>query len=283
MSAPSLPSAASGPVIAVIGATSAIAPACLQALDSPELTFLLCARSPEALQQLTMRLREQEGIKARLVCQVFDVLRDDPQELLRPYSDSLTGVLCLVGVYDLTDSLYAGAEAQDRNFKEASAYEQQVLRSNFTALTPLLQYAVHLLLSRTQTSDSCSGRHSRQALPPFVAVTGSVAGERGRASNFAYGAAKAGLSAYLEGLRQYVYAQNPRLRIIELRPGLIKSRMLQGRDLPQRLIAGPECVGEALLRALQGHKDVVYCPRWWYIIMTAVKLIPRSLYKKLRL
>lgn len=59
--------------------------------------------------------------------------------------------------------------------------------------------------------------------------------------------------------------------------------MLQGRDLPQRLIAGPECVGEALLRALQGHKDVVYCPRWWYIIMTAVKLIPRSLYKKLRL
>lgn len=53
--------------------------------------------------------------------------------------------------------------------------------------------------------------------------------------------------------------------------------------MPQRLIAGPECVGEALLRALQGHKDVVYCPRWWYIIMTAVKLIPRSLYKKLRL
>lgn len=113
-----------------------------------------------------------------------------------------------------------------------------------------------------------------------IAVIGSVAGDRGRASVAIYGAAKAGLDAYLAALRHRLAGRGP--RIITIKPGYVDSPMTAHlRRNP--LFAPPSRVAPPILRALDGGNGVAYVPWFWRWIMLAVRLLPTPILHRLRI
>jgi short-subunit dehydrogenase len=114
---------------------------------------------------------------------------------------------------------------------------------------------------------------------PFVSVITSVAGDRGRASNYPYGASKAGLSAYLEGLRQRLRGSG--VLIQDVKPGPIRTRMTAGMRGPA--MASPETAARDIVRAIDRGRDVVYTPGYWRIIMAVIRAIPAPVFKRMKL
>ena len=108
----------------------------------------------------------------------------------------------------------------------------------------------------------------------------SVAGERGRASNYVYGSSKAGFTAFLSGLRARL--QRRGVRVITVKPGFVATRMTAGIKLPEMLTAQPEEVAASLDRAMRRQRDVIYVRRIWVIIMALIRAMPESLAKRLR-
>lgn len=108
----------------------------------------------------------------------------------------------------------------------------------------------------------------------------SVAGDRGRAANYWYGAAKAGFTALLSGLRQK-YSRS-HVAVLTVKPGFVATRMTDGMDLPPALTATPQEVAEGVHKAWRRRRDVVYVPAKWRLIMTVITLLPEILFKKTR-
>ncbi|MEM9099322.1 MAG: SDR family NAD(P)-dependent oxidoreductase, partial [Pseudomonadota bacterium] len=108
---------------------------------------------------------------------------------------------------------------------------------------------------------------------------GSVAGDRGRAKNYVYGAAKAGFAAWISGLRQK-YA-NSELHVMTVKPGFVRTQMTAGMDLPGPVTVDPEAVAEDILRGLDKKHEVVYTSVWRWI-MTIICAIPEPIFKKLK-
>ena len=114
----------------------------------------------------------------------------------------------------------------------------------------------------------------------FIAALSSVAGDRGRQSNYLYGAAKGGLSTYLQGLRNRLHHSG--VRVVTIKPGFVDTAMTYGRP-GLFLVASPERVARAVYRALRGGQDVVYVPWFWRPVMFAMRGVPERLFKRLRL
>lgn len=114
-----------------------------------------------------------------------------------------------------------------------------------------------------------------------IAGISSVAGERGRKSNFLYGSAKAGLSAYLDGLRNYGYHHG--FHVCTVKPGFIQTAMTAGMDLPKPLTASPEQVAKATISGLRKKKGRVYVLPIWQWIMCLIRNIPDSMFRKKQL
>ncbi|KIC41610.1 short-chain dehydrogenase [Ruegeria sp. ANG-R] len=109
----------------------------------------------------------------------------------------------------------------------------------------------------------------------------SVAGLRGRATNYVYGSAKAGFTAFLSGLRNRMASRN--VHVLTVLPGFVATRMTEGMDLPARLTAAPEEVAQAIARGLNKGRNVIYVRSIWRLIMTIIVLIPETIFKKLRI
>ncbi|SDF18799.1 SDR family oxidoreductase [Limimaricola pyoseonensis] len=109
----------------------------------------------------------------------------------------------------------------------------------------------------------------------------SVAGDRGRASNYVYGSAKAGFTAFLSGLRNRL--SDSGLRVVTVKPGFVATRMTEGMDLPARLTAAPAEVAEAVVRAVRGGPEVVYVRPIWGLVMRAIRGLPEPMFKRTRL
>lgn len=113
-----------------------------------------------------------------------------------------------------------------------------------------------------------------------IAVIGSVAGDRGRLSNYVYGAAKGGLDRFLQGLRNRLYRSG--VAVVTLKPGFVDTPMTAG------LAQGPLFVsarraGRAVHGAIERRRDVAYVPWFWRPIMLVIRAIPERLFKRLRL
>ena len=112
-------------------------------------------------------------------------------------------------------------------------------------------------------------------------VLSSVAGERGRQSNFIYGSAKAGLTAYLSGLRNYMFER--KVHVLTIKPGFMDTKMTEGLPLNPKLTATPKQAAEAIYKAYKSGKNVAYILPIWRIIMLIIKNIPEFIFKKLKL
>lgn len=148
---------------------------------------------------------------------------------------------------------------------------RKIIDVNFTACVSFLEQVADYF---EQTKD----RRSKK-MRPFIAVISSVAGDRGRQSNYIYGASKAALSAYLQGLRNRLHRS--RVTVLTVKPGFVDTKMTFAMNL--KAAAHPETVGKAVVRAARRKKDVVYLPWFWRYIMLIIRMIPEKVFKRLRM
>lgn len=114
-----------------------------------------------------------------------------------------------------------------------------------------------------------------------IGVISSVAGDRGRMSNFVYGSAKGGLSVFCEGLRNHLYHQGVSLTLIK--PGMVATPMTQSLNIQSPLLAKPEVVGQEIAKGMSRHRKVIYTPFYWRTVMFIIRHIPSFLFDRLKL
>lgn len=174
----------------------------------------------------------------------------------------LDGLPVLPDAVLLAVGLLGDQALAERSFDHATL----VMRSNFEGPCLLLG----LIASRFEERGSGT----------IIGIS-SVAGDRGRASNYVYGAAKAGLTAFLSGLRNRLAVKG--VHVLTVKPGFVRTRMTAGMTLPAALTAAPQELAVAIYSAVEKRRNVIYVRPAWRLIMTIIKSIPEGLFKKLRL
>ena len=109
----------------------------------------------------------------------------------------------------------------------------------------------------------------------------SVAGERGRASNYIYGSSKAGFTAFLSGLRNRLKGKG--VHVITIIPGFMRTKMTVGLHLPYFLTASPETTAKHIIEAIDKKRNVIYSLGVWKLIMFLIRLIPENIFKRLKI
>lgn len=109
----------------------------------------------------------------------------------------------------------------------------------------------------------------------------SVAGDRGRQSNFIYGSAKAGFTAYLSGLRNYLFHRG--VHVMTVNPGFMQTKMTEGLPLNPKLTATPSQAANCIYKAYKKEKNSIYVLPIWRIIMLIVRNIPEFIFKKMKM
>lgn len=244
----------------VIGATSAIARACCRAwlAEATEpVDFFLVGRSGERLDQTAADLR---GRGARQV----GVYMVDIAEV-SAHADLMRQAQGTLGYIDV--ALIAHGTLPDQAACERDAGTAlQEFALNATATLGLLTRLANALEAQGQGT---------------IAVITSVAGDRGRAKNYLYGSAKAAVSTFCEGLRVRMFKSA--VHVIDIRPGCVDTPMTEGLNLPGTLVSAPDRVAARIVRGIRRRRDVLYVPAYWALILGIIRMIPRSLFKRVRL
>jgi len=155
--------------------------------------------------------------------------------------------------------------------------EQSVAQTKFDAAKRTIDVNVAAVMSVCERFAA----HFAPARRGFIAGISSVAGDRGRQSNYIYGATKAAMSAYLQGLRNRL--QPERVHVVTIKPGFVDTKGTWGLPLPAALVATPERAARDIYRAIAAKKDVVYVPWFWRYIMLLVCAIPEWQFKKMKM
>lgn len=240
--------------VLIIGAVSEIGQATARAFAARGHRILLAARRIERLSDIASDLRLRHG--AVVTLHEFDALDFVSHAQFIDALPILPDVaICVVGILDdqaacNTDPLRAAA----------------VLRANFEGPALIL--------------NALANRFERRGHGCLIGVS-SVAGQRGRASNYVYGSAKAGFTAFLSGLRNRLSRCS--VRVVTVLPGFVDTRMTVGMSLPTRLTAQPDEVGVAIFAAYRSNCNVIYVRPIWRWIMTLICMIPETIFKRLNL
>ena len=115
----------------------------------------------------------------------------------------------------------------------------------------------------------------------FIIGISSVAGDRGRGSNYIYGSSKSAFTAYLSGLRNRLYKSG--VFVITVKPGFIKTKMTKNLNLPKILTISPDEVSNAIIKSIKKKKNLIYTKSFWKWIMLIIKSIPESNFKRMGL
>jgi hypothetical protein len=243
--------------ILVLGATSAIAIAYCRRLARGDTSFVLVGRRSERLETIAADLEARGARKAAaLVSDLSDMASCESR--FAEFCDTLgmpDQVLLAYGI------LGEQAAAED----DADATRRS-LDVNFTSAALWLQMAAKLL---------------PRDKPRWIIVISSVAGDRGRRSNYVYGAAKAGLSTFAEGLAHRLHGTG--LHVLTVKPGFVDTPMTSHVDRGGPLWARPEQVAKGIEQAVRKNRSVAYTPRFWWPIMTIIRLLPRSIFFRTKL
>lgn len=240
--------------VLILGARSEIGLAAARRFAKAGHAIQLAARAPESLEAQRADIALRADVPVTL--HAFDVLDTGSFERFVADLPELPAVaVCVIGTM---------ADQADNETDLASATRD--LRSNFEG--PALILGV------------LANRFADRGHGTLVGVS-SVAGDRGRATNYVYGAAKAGFTAFLSGLRNRLAGKD--VHVVTVKPGFVNTAMTAGLDLPARLTAEPEEVGEAIFAAVRAKRNVIYVRPIWRVVMTVIRMIPEPIFKKLRL
>jgi short-subunit dehydrogenase len=243
--------------ILIIGATSAIATACARRWAPTGARFFLTARNAERLQQVAADLGARGA--TRTACGQLDI--DD--------LDAHAALLQRVGdeLGDIDIVLIAPGTLPDQQACEQDpAVAVREFNTNAVSLIALLTP----LANRMEAQER-----------GVIAVISSVAGDRGRPSNYLYGSAKAALSAFCEGLRARLAKSG--VHLLTIKPGFVATPMTAGLPLSGPLVATTDKVASDIVRAIEKRKDVLYTPWFWAGIMLIIRSIPQRVFKRLSL
>lgn len=242
--------------IVIFGATSAIAMATAKIWASRHAEIMLIARSLDKLQVVKQDLITR-GAKSVEIEQADLSDISVHQELLNKIKNKFTDFDCVLIAY----GTLGNQEECQMSFKQT----QDELNTNFLSVVSLL----------TPLANDFAKKGSGT-----ICVITSVAGDRGRQSNYVYGTAKGALSLFLQGLRNRLSKSN--VAVIDIKPGFTDTPMTA--DMKKNfLFASPEKVGAGIVKAIDNKKDVVYLPWFWCFIMLIIKSIPEKIFKKLNL
>ena len=240
----------------VLGGRSEIAQALARRLAAEGWGLVLAARRAEELQPLASDLELTLNCEATLL--EFDALQFTQLPGLAARVQEAAGEFELV----LLVFGYMGDQEQVRRDPGEMV---RTLETNFTAAALTLGHLANYLEARQNGG--------------IIAVT-SVAGDRGRQSNYVYGAAKGGLGLFLQGLRNRLHPAG--VHVLTAKPGFVDTAMTENLD-GLFLVASPDRVAGDILRAWRKRRDVVYTPWFWRWIMLAVRMLPERIFKKLSL
>jgi decaprenylphospho-beta-D-erythro-pentofuranosid-2-ulose 2-reductase len=242
--------------VLIVGATSAIAGGASRAFAAAGARLFLAARDPAKLEAVAADLRVRGAPQVETA--VLDVLDTDRHAAVLELAADRLGGLDVV--------LIAHGTLPDQHRCQASVAE------TLRALEVNCMSTVALLTVVANTFE----RQRRGC----IAVITSVAGDRGRQSNYVYGAAKGALHLFLQGLRNRLHAAG--VAVVEIKPGFVATPMTAHLKR-NALFADPEAVGRAVQRAIVLRRDIVYVPWFWRPVMLAIRLVPERIFKRLRL
>ena len=243
--------------VLILGAGSGIGRAIAHRWAQASGAVLLAGRDSADSEKSAADLRLRYSSRAQAIR--FDALDFDSHrqffaKCAACFEDGLDGVFLCYG--DLTPQ-----ETAARDFGSA----RRMIDTNFTSAVSLLNLAADYFEARK------SG---------FICALSSVAGDRGRQSNYLYGSTKAALTAYLQGLRQRLFKSG--VAVTTVKPGFVDTAMTWG--LPGMfLVASPDHVADDVLRAVRKGKGEIYTPWFWRFIMRIIKSIPDRIFRKLKL
>ncbi|MGC9292457.1 MAG: SDR family oxidoreductase [Acidobacteriaceae bacterium] len=242
--------------VLVLGATSAIAQAWMRLLAPHGTRFFLVARNADRLQAVADDLRTRGASAVHTETMDLDQTEAHPI-LLEAAAQALDHIDCVL----IAHGILGDQSQAEQDFSHAA----MVLHTNFFSVVSLVTW----LANYFQTQ----GRGT-------LAVISSVAGDRGRKSNYIYGSSKAGLNAFLDGVRNRVDRHG--VQVLTIRPGFVATPMTA--HLPQGpLFAPPERVARDILRAIQKRRDILYTPWFWRWVLCLVRAIPEWKFKRMDL
>lgn len=243
--------------IVVLGALSEIAEAACRHLATDGASLMLVGRSEEKLEAVAADLRTRGA--AEVLTATADLAIADPDQSLHHYAEALGGLDAVVLAYgQLGDQAALAADP---------AATRALIDVNFGSAAGWCLCA--------------AARFERMGAGTLV-VIGSVAGDRGRQSNFIYGATKAGLAALVEGLAHRLAPGGARAVLIK--PGLVATAMTAHMDRGGRLWCKPETVGRIVADAVRRPKaTIVYAPGFWRPVMMIVRAIPSAVFHRTKL
>ena len=242
------------PTALILGAASDMAIAIAEKFASEGYNIQLAARNVSRLGPLQSDLAIKYS--SRVYIHEFDALAYDTHQTffsdLEPKPDV---TICVFG-------LLGENEKAVEDWTQAS----KIIHTNYTGAVSILNIVARYYASRKEG---------------VIAGISSVAGERGRQSNFMYGSAKAGFTAYLSGLRNSLYHKG--VHVITVQPGFVYTKMTENIALPKLLTARPSEVAEAVYSSVKKKKNIVFVKWFWRYIMMIIKNIPEFMFKKLKL
>jgi decaprenylphospho-beta-D-erythro-pentofuranosid-2-ulose 2-reductase len=242
--------------ILVLGATSGIAEATCRIWATQGASLFLVARNAEKLEAVAADLRTRGASYVGTAVADLDDTDKHPA-LLAHAVNSLTGM----DVAYLAHGILGDQEDAQEDFNVAA----QILYTNLIAPISLL----------TWLANFCVQRHAGT-----LAVLSSVAGDRGRKSNYVYGSSKAGLSAFVAGLRNRVDREG--VTVLTIKPGPTRTAMTAAMPKSEKF-ADADSVAESIVKAIDKRRDVLYVPFQWQPIMFIIRNIPERIFKKLNL
>lgn len=242
--------------ILIIGATSAIATACARLWVAQGATFFLVGRTAEKLSQVAADLSARG---ATVHTHVLDLTQFDQHAAM------LDACYAALGQVDI--ALVAHGTLPDQKACEQDAQlAVKELNNNGLSVIALLTD----LANRTEAKKS-----------GCIAVISSVAGDRGRPSNYLYGAAKGAVTDFCSGLRGRLFKTG--VHVLTIKPGFVDTPMTQGLALPKLLLATPDKVARDIVKAVEKRRDTLYTPWFWRYIMLIIIHIPGAVFKRLSL
>lgn len=240
--------------VVVVGATSAVAQAAIRLWAERGVELTLIARDVTELERVAADARVRGAPNVGTVSGDLT----DVAFIVQTARNMNVPRVAVVAYGSLTDSARADSDP---------TYLAAELNANFTSAALWAQ-----CLSERMAADSAAGG--------TIAVISSVAGDRGRGSNHAYGAAKAGLTAFCSGLRARMAGR--RVHVVTVKPGFIDSPMTTHIAKKGMLWATPEAVAKGIISAIDQKRNVVYLPSFWRYIMIIIAHVPESIFKRLR-
>lgn len=242
--------------ILIIGATSAIAEATARLWAAQGHRLFLVGRDAERLAAIGADLRIRGATGTDHSVQDLNDLALHPS--------CIDGAVRTMGGLDLV--LIAHGTLGDQKAAEADVAETlRQFNTNAISTISLLT----LIANRLEQQKSGT-----------IVVISSVAGDRGRQSNYVYGTAKAAVSTFLQGLRQRLYKSG--VSVVTIKPGFVDTPMT-AQFKKGLLWAQPAAIARIIVSKSERSADVVYAPWFWWAIMTIIRWIPESLFKRLKL